>query len=480
MFKSKKRLLALAMTLVLAFSIATVSATSIEKGTAVDVFTPVSEEDENGFVNGSSVAELSDGSLLAVWSQGNGGPEGTTTCIMGSRLPEGETSWTKPFEVIDVFGVADMDPTLYIDSNGTLWMFWYPVMSATVETAQLRFAYAEAGGYEFNKIGNKAPHWDWSDTVPLKIGMISGDPVKPGTTKFRGLENGNYADKWVDDTFQIRINAGYQSLAGYLSEVEGAAEKLDERHTDVLQKIGGDASYQIFTPTVADKLWPKNGEVQRSGYPLLRRIGWQTKGAPIEITVKAGTLLSTGEAAEEATTRMILPLYSEGLGMSMMILTDDGGKTWMVSDPIIGDDNLQPVLLEGEDGVMAIMATGEDGFKQGKAQVAFSEDGYTWSDIARYSDSIPDCGNGLDATNIGDAQVIVTASENTLTVTLFDSEGVVLGTKSITGEESAVFNHPSLVVDADGDICITYTVNDGPNGNTVQFVAVDEAWIVET
>lgn len=479
MLKSRKKFLALAMTLVLAFSVATVSAAGVEKAAPVDIIRLVPAEDGDSFLDGSNVAELPDGSLLAVWSQGDGGPEGTTTRIMGARLPAGEKNWTEPFAVIDVFGVADMDPVLYVDQNGTLWMFWYPVMSAVVETAQLRFAYASEGSYEFTAVGNAAPDWDWSDTVPLKIGMISGNPIQEGQTKVKGMVNGTYIDnEWIEDTFLTRVKEDYADLTDYLTGEGASAGDLETRYTNVLQKIGGDDSYQIFTPTVADKLWPKSGVVQRSGYPLLRRIGWQTKGTPVEITVKAGTLLSNGQTAGEATNRMVLPLYSEGLGMSMMILTDDGGKTWMVSEPIIGDDNLQPVLVKSGDGLLAIMKTGEGGFKQGKAQVAFSEDGYTW-DVARYSDSIPDSGNGLDAVLVGDSQVVVTADEDGLTVALSKDNGDTWNTRTIEAEADTAFAHPSAAVNGDGKICITYTVVDDTNGNTVQFVTVDEAWITE-
>ena len=52
---------------------------------------------------------------------------------------------------------------------------------------------------------------------------------------------------------------------------------------------------------------------RRLGDKLYQRLGWQPRCKP--------TLLPSG--------RMLLPLYSDTFSISIMAITDDGGKTWM-------------------------------------------------------------------------------------------------------------------------------------------------------
>ncbi len=59
---------------------------------------------------------------------------------------------------------------------------------------------------------------------------------------------------------------------------------------------------------------------------LTRRIGWFTRAHPL--------ILDDG--------RMLVGLYSDGFSFSLVGFTDDGGKTWHYSEPLVGGGNIQP------------------------------------------------------------------------------------------------------------------------------------------
>ena len=67
---------------------------------------------------------------------------------------------------------------------------------------------------------------------------------------------------------------------------------------------------------------------------LYTRLGWMTRAHPFVLD----------------NTRLIVPLYSDGFSFSLMAITDDWGKTWHTSRPLIADGNIQPSIVQRRDG----------------------------------------------------------------------------------------------------------------------------------
>lgn len=420
-----------------------------------DVFAPVLDNGDAGdHTHGSGIAVLPSGELLCVWFQGNGERDATTTRIMGSRKPVGE-GWTEPFVMADAPGVADINPAIYVDNSGRLWMFWYPVLSAIWETSQPRFAYAEPGSYEYENVGNQAPDWTWSDNIPIKIGENTGGGVNQAV---RGSE-------------------------------------LQDNLADILKKIGGDPDEQSFTPTVADKVGPTaDGSVQRSGYPLLRRIGWQTKNAPLEIQLPEGVMTSYDELSTGTEHRLIVPLYSDGLGISINAITDDGGKTWMMSKPIIGNSTIQASMAQRDNGdIVALMRN--NGPVPYRAAYSISEDyGMTWSVAQLRADLFePGVGNCLTELPNGNWVFVSNCLDNerrsVLSVALSEDEGKTWPYRRTiemdTRDGNGKYHYPAVVADENNQIHITYTIDYGGDDaglqghNNIRYLKIDENWIKE-
>ncbi len=75
--------------------------------------------------------------LLAAWFQGSGERWADDVAILGAQRKAGATAWSKPFIMADVPGFPDINPILFLDSQGELWLMWYTVIANQWETSLL-------------------------------------------------------------------------------------------------------------------------------------------------------------------------------------------------------------------------------------------------------------------------------------------------------------------------------------------------------
>ena len=75
-------------------------------------------------------------------------------------------------------------------------------------------------------------------------------------------------------------------------------------------------------------------ETVLAGDKQFSRLGWFTRTHPIELP----------------NGRIIVPLYSDGFSFGLMAISDDSGKTWHASEPIVGYGNIQPSVVRRKNG----------------------------------------------------------------------------------------------------------------------------------
>lgn len=110
---------------------------------------------------------------------------------------------------------------------------------------------------------------------------------------------------------------------------------------------------------------------------LYQRLGWQPRCKP--------TVLPSG--------RILLPLYTDTYSISIMAISDDQGKNWFASKPLLGFGNIQPAVLRRDNGTLVAYMR-ENGIS-GRVRVSQSvDDGLTWT-VATGS-QLPNPGSGLD------------------------------------------------------------------------------------
>src|SRR5690606_32521198 len=94
-----------------------------------------------------------------------------------------------------------------------------------------------------------------------------------------------------------------------------------------------------------------------------RSTGWMTRIKPL--------ILDSG--------KILLPLYSDGFNLSMVAVSEDQGRSWLPSLPIVGRGPIQPALAQKKNGdIVALMR--DSGDAPARVQKSISQDeGQSWS-----------------------------------------------------------------------------------------------------
>ena len=402
-------------------------------------------------VHGSAIVELPNGDLLAAWFQGSGERWADDVRIMGARLSNGDTTWSEPFLMADVRGFPDINPTLFLDREEKLWLMWYPVIANQWETSipmyRISTNYQNAG----------APDWDWQDVLF----------VKPGDKTERGIQPG---DKFV--------KAVQEQLSAYERYLEETLihEIPDSLHSDL--RMHWDKYKEKLDSLSKGRNMIRSGRIREGdkeiaaelGYPLSRRIGWQTKNKAV----------FAGE-------RMIVPLYSDGLDCTLFALTDDGGKNWKFSNPVLGGAGIQATIAIKKDGTLAAYLRDNGPPPQRMQKTESRDGGLTWS-IPK-DDILPNPGAGIDMVTLYNGDWLIAFNDQeegrfNLSVAISDDDGKTWKRKKRIEhdgrKENATSSHyPSVVADANGQVHVIYSYHrrDTVGGKTIKYATFPVEWV---
>lgn len=202
---------------------------------------------------------------------------------------------------------------------------------------------------------------------------------------------------------------------------------------------------------------------KKLGEKLSQRLGWQPRCKP--------TILSTG--------RIVLPLYSDTYSFSLMALSDDGGKTWFASKPLMGFGNIQPAVVERKDGTL--VAYMRENGPLNKIRVAESSDkGKTWGPVGTLD--IPNPGSGLDAVRLANGHWALIYNDqvdgrNSLAVSISDDEGRSWSTtRHLEKHDKGSYHYPAIIQGADGTIHAVYSYFVDV-GKSMKHAAFNEDWV---
>jgi len=309
--------------------------------------------------HGSTLVELPNHDLLCAWFQGSGERTSDDVAIKGARYNHQTHQWSTPFILADTPGFPDINPVLFVDSKSQLWLTWYSVLAYQWSTSLLKFRISD--NYQ-QKTG--APVWRWQDVIQVKAdgtpttGIGEQDPfVKTLVRKFEAyyqylLQKGDISDS---DNANISRKDWEKARKFYMelakgSNLVGDGTELNEKGVLIKKQLG---------------------------YPLMRRIGWQSRNKPLQLGNK-----------------ILLPLYSDGLNLSLIAITTDFGETWSFSEPILGGGAIQPTLALQKDGTITMLMRDNGPAPKRLMKSTSRDEGLTWSSVV--DTDIPNPGTAAD------------------------------------------------------------------------------------
>lgn len=404
--------------------------------------------------HGSTIVELPNRDLLAAWFQGSGERTSDDVAIKGARYNHKTQKWGEPFVMADVPDFPDINPVLFIDSKSRLWLTWYTVMAYQWSTSLLKYRISD--NYQ-QKEG--APEWSWQDVIH----------VKPDGQPTNGIgENDAFVkilSKKFDDYYEYLVQNGQVKSDGKGGITKERFEMARNFYLDIAK------GKNLMADGTEIK---ENGESvkTKTGYPLMRRIGWQTRNKPVFIN-----------------ERMLLPLYSDGLNLSLMAITEDLGKTWKFSEPILGGGAIQPTIAKNKEGSLTILMRDNGPVPKRLMKSVSNDGGFSWSTVE--DTSIPNPGTAADVVVLesGNWALVFNDLEegrHKLSVWLSEDEGNTWPFRKtlVNGEPgSAVRGHyPAIIQGKDGMIHISYTNQiAGPKGEpdlkNIVHASFSESWL---
>lgn len=208
---------------------------------------------------------------------------------------------------------------------------------------------------------------------------------------------------------------------------------------------------------------------------LTRRLGWFTRAHPY--ISKEG--------------RMIVGLYSDGFSFASATYSDDMGKTWAMSEPIVGGGCIQPSFARKKDGTLVAYMR-DNGPPPKRVHVAESTDlGKTW-DLVYDHPLLKNPGSGLELMNLRDGRFLVIYNDtekgrHSLAVSLSEDEGGTFHWTrhlELNEPEAGSHHYPSIIQTRDGMLHASYShfvrnPKTGREGKSIKHARFNLEWLME-
>jgi len=200
-----------------------------------------------------------------------------------------------------------------------------------------------------------------------------------------------------------------------------------------------------------------------------RRMGWMTRVHPFVLNNK----------------RIIVPLYSDGFDFSIMALSDDGGRTWQASRPLISFGGVQPSLVQKRDGTLVAYMRDNGPPPQRVMRSESRDGGMSWSPVV--DDDIPNPGSGLEVIRLQSGRWAMVCNDteqgrHRLAVLISDDEGKTWKWKRYLENDppgAGSYSYPSIIQAKDGTLHVTYSWSQPGKGSCIKYAHFNEQWVLQ-
>ena len=214
--------------------------------------------------------------------------------------------------------------------------------------------------------------------------------------------------------------------------------------------------------------------MQMASDKYFSRMGWMARNQPLELP----------------SGRVLVPLYSDGYSFSILAITDDGGRTWTSSEPIVSMGGVQPSLVRKQDGTIVAYMRNNGPPPRRVIRAESKDDGITWSSPT-YTD-IPNPGSSMEVTGLRDGLWVLVCNDterdrHSLLVALSDDGGKTWKwrrhlERDISGKNAGSFHYPTLIQAHDGSLHATYSftpggLKPGEPSQSIKHVRFNVEWV---
>jgi predicted neuraminidase len=184
--------------------------------------------------------------------------------------------------------------------------------------------------------------------------------------------------------------------------------------------------------------------VRRAEDKYFSRMGWMPRARPVELP----------------SGRIIVPLYSDGYGFSLMGITDDRGATWTTSEPLVSRGGVQPTLARKRDATLVAYMRDNGPPPKRVLESESKDEGATWSPVR--DTQIPNPGSGLEVINLNDGSWLLINNDTekgrgSLLVSISDDEGKTWRWNRHIERGEGSYHYPSVIQASDGTLHASYS-----------------------
>ncbi len=270
------------------------------------------------------------------------------------------------------------------------------------------------------------------------------------------------ANKWEQSILKYKISSNYQNSGPpawewqdniLLKPNETFAAEVEKKLKELPELTAGWAGY---APKYDDMI------LEASKDPVKRSFGWMTRIKPL--------ILEDG--------KIILPLYSDGLNMSLMAISEDHGHSWRPSSPLVGRGPIQPAIVKKKNGdIVALLR--DSGDEPTRVQKSQSQDlGETWT-VATKTD-IPNTAS-VELLVLKDGRWAFVGNDQAdgryrLSLYLSDNEGKSWVKKYDLENDNTKkmsFSYPSLSQSTEGSLHISYSFHQEKNKKSIKYIVLN-------